>query len=208
MSCYEWESGTLALPAAEVPKMRAALNAAHSAQVGRVRGLLDRLWPELKKLPADKRRRVNMYDPKFRQLASTTDDETMSDLGSLLYASGGRKPTAAHWKKALGHPVTNRTSTWRCGEASIELEGRHLTWDVPDNNHAVDHARASWLGQALFDQLAHINWTRGSGGYFVGNNEYNQDTSEPGGGGNYITATYGPAGHKARKVHAGFVAHY
>lgn len=208
MSCYEWESGTLALPAAEVPKMRAALNAAHSAQVARVKGLLDRLWPELKKLPADKRRRVNMYDPKFRQLASTADVETMSDLGSLLYASDGRKPTAAHWRKALGHPVTNRTSTWRCGEASIELEGRHLAWDVPDNNHAVDHARASWLGQALFAQLAHINWTRGSGGYFVGNNEYNQDTSAPGGGGNYLTDTFGPAGDKARKAHTGFVAHY
>lgn len=30
----------------------------------------------------------------------------------------------------------------------------------------------------------------------------------PGGGGNYITSTYGPAGEKTRKAHSGFVAYY
>lgn len=208
MSCYEWESGTLTLPTAAVAPMRKALNAAHSKQMECVRMLLDRLWPELKKLPADKRRHLDPYSPQFRDLNITADDETRWGLHSLFYASDGRKPTAEHWKKALAYPSTNRTSHWRCGEASISLEGRHLTWEVPDNNHAVDHARASWLGKALFDQLARVNWTRGSGGYFVGNNEYNQDSSEPGGGGNYITATYGPVGDKARRAHTGFVASY
>lgn len=207
MSCNEWEHGTLALPTAEVAPMRRALNRAHAAQMDRVKGLLERVWPEVKKLPADQRHR-KLWAGDFPAAHTLADDETWNDLGSLFYASKGRKPTAEHWKKAFSAPTTNRTRNWSCGEAAVRLEGRHLTWDVPDNNHAVDHARASWLGQALFAQLARINWTRGSGGYFVGNNEYNQGTSEPGGGGNYLTDTFGPAGDKARKAHAGFVAHF
>lgn len=208
MSCYEWESGTLALPTSEVAAMRKALNVAHTNQMKSVKALLDRLWPELKKLPADKRRRLDPYSPPLRHLNAAADDEAWWDLHSLFHASGGRKPTAEHWKKSLAYPSTNRTSDWRCGEASVSLEGRHLTWDVPENNHAVDHAHDSWLGRALFAQLDRVKWTRGSGGYFVGNNEYNADDCSPGGGGNYLTSTYGPAGEKTRKAHSGFVAYY
>lgn len=207
MSCYEWEYGALVLPTAEVPKMRAALNAAHVAQMGRVRALLDRLWPELKKLPADKRYK-HLDSWNFRSTLSAVDDTTWWDLHSLFRASDGRKPTAEHWKKALGAPVTNRMSSWLCGEATVTLRGRNLTWDVPDNNHAVDTAHQEWLGTALFDQLDRVQWTRGSGGYFVGNNENNADDCSPGGGGNYLTDTFGPAGDKARKAYSGFVAHY
>lgn len=203
MSCYEWESGTLALPTAEVAAMRKALNAAHTKHMKGVKTLLDQLWPELKKLPANKRRHLDPYSPKFRHLNITADDETRWDLHSLFYASDGRKPTAEHWKKALAYPSTNRTSSWRCGEASISLEGRHLTWDVPENNHAVDHAHESWLGKALFTQLGRVKWTRGSGGYFVGNNEYNDDR-DVGGGANYLTYSFGPAGDNAERTHRGF----
>lgn len=201
MSIYEWESGTLALPTAEVAPMRKALNTAHDKQMKRVKTLLDRLWPELKKLPADKRRHLDPYSWERLNQHVTASEETWWDLHSLFYASGGRKPTAEHWKKALAYPSTNRTKSWSCGEASISLEGRHLTWDVPENNHARDHAHNSWLGRALFAQLDRVTWTRGSGGRFIGNDEYNRDDRAAGGGGNYVTAKFGPAGDRAHKAH-------
>ncbi|PZT90131.1 MAG: hypothetical protein DI630_31405 [Gordonia sp. (in: high G+C Gram-positive bacteria)] len=205
MSCYEWESGTITLPAAEVSKMRAALNTAHLAQTKRVTALLNRVWPEVKKLPADQRnRKVSSWN--FPNAHTLADGETWGDLESLFYASKGRKPTAEHWKSSLAAPSTNRTREWRCGEATVSLEGRNLTWDVPDNNHAVDHARETWLGKALFTQLAKVKWTRGSGGYFVGNNEYNGDCGTPGAGGNYITESFGPTGKKAEMRHRGFTS--
>lgn len=201
MSCYEWESGTLALPTAEVAATRKALSAAYAAQMDQVKVLLNRLWPEVKKLPADKR--ANLFnDYRFRSAHAAGDDETWFSLCQLFSVSKGRKPTAEHWKKALAYPATNRTTTWHCDEASVELDGRHLTWDVPDNNHAVDHAHDSWLGKALFAQLDRVTWTRGSGGYFVGNNEYNDDR-DVGGGANYLTRSYGPAGDRARTAHNG-----
>lgn len=205
MSCYEWERGTIALPAAEVTKMRTVLNAAHREQMSRVTTLLNQVWPEAKKLPADQRQRKvsSWHFPNAHDLA---DYETWGDLESLFYASKGRKPTAEHWKSSLAAPSTNRTREWRCGEATVSLEGRNLTWNVPDNNHAVEHAHETWLGKALFAQLAKVKWTRGSGGYFVGNNEYNQDDSAPGGGGNYISESFGPAGEKAQSRHRGFAS--
>lgn len=94
---------------------------------------------------------------------------------------------------------TNRTTVFNCGEAEIRFDPtkKTVSWDVPDNNHACEHAREHPVAAALFDALDRVNWTRGSGGQIVGNNEYNQDNDYEGGGANYVTSEYGP---KVRRV--------
>jgi hypothetical protein len=54
------------------------------------------------------------------------------------------------------------------------------------------------MGQVLAQALAKVVWSRGSGGSFIGNDEYNRDDRNAGGGGNYVTRQFGPKGQAAR----------
>lgn len=101
-----------------------------------------------------------------------------------------KKPTKKDWAKA-----TNKDRVFRIDDADIifsDDKQKTVTWDVQDNNHAVERARRHSLAKALFHALDKIQWTRGSGGEIVGNNEYNRDDCSAGGGANYVSESYGP----------------
>lgn len=101
-----------------------------------------------------------------------------------------KKPLKKDWPLA-----TNKTKVFDLGEASItfsEDSKKTVNWYVPDNNHAVDRARAYSIAQAFFSALRRITWTRGSGGTIVGNNEYNREDNDAGGGANYVVNEFGP----------------
>ena len=68
-------------------------------------------------------------------------------------------------------PVT-KTNALHDSDLSIVFKGRTVVWDVDDNNHSVDRARSSPLGQAFFRLLGKVKWTRGTGGYIQYRNEY------------------------------------
>jgi hypothetical protein len=70
---------------------------------------------------------------------------------------------------------------------------RVVTWSVSENNHSVERAHDHETGRAFFKRLSVVNWTRGTGGEIVGNDEYNQESQESGRGGNYTTNRYGVA---------------
>ena len=79
------------------------------------------------------------------------------------------------------------------GDASVGFNqtNKTVSWAVWENNHACDTARDTKEARLLFGLLNKVNFTRGSGGNIVGNNEYNRDDHNEGGGGNYVTASYG-----------------
>lgn len=93
---------------------------------------------------------------------------------------------------ALVGKTTGTKFRIQCGEPSISFEGRKVSWDVPGNNHARDRGRNHPLARSFFELLNRTSWTRGSGGVIVGNDEYNQDSTAEGGGGNYTISQYGP----------------
>ena len=100
-----------------------------------------------------------------------------------------RKPQKKHWPAA-----TNKTRRFEATcEADIVFSDdktKTVLWCVSENNRAVETARDSSLGKALFHALGKITWTRGSGCKIVGNDEYNRDDEYEGGGANYVTEEY------------------
>ena len=68
---------------------------------------------------------------------------------------------------------------------------RSVSWRVEENNHARDTAREHHMGRAFFAALSKVEWVRGTGGTIVGNDEYNRDSEYDGGGGNYVTGSFG-----------------
>jgi hypothetical protein len=70
---------------------------------------------------------------------------------------------------------------------------RTVIWSVYENNHAVENAHNHPTGKEFFRRLNRVEWTRGTGGEIVGNDEYNTDSREAGRGANYVTSRYGVA---------------
>jgi hypothetical protein len=95
--------------------------------------------------------------------------------------------------KALLPPkATTRTTQFLAGyDGQVTFQGNLAIWSVSENNRAVEDARESPVGRAFFGALRRVEWTRGSGGTLWGNDEYNQEGYGEGGG-NYVTAEYGP----------------
>lgn len=79
------------------------------------------------------------------------------------------------------------------GQIDFNREAGTVEWSA-GGNHGVERARNHPLAGVFFDELAKVRWTRGTGGVFTGNDEYNQDNSNEGGGANYVTTAYGPIG--------------
>lgn len=121
---------------------------------------------------------------------------------SILTNKNGKltlqKPMKKHWPKA-----TNKDRVFSIGEARIIFSDdtkKTVTWAVPENNHAVERAREHHIAKSFFFALNRIEWTRGSGGELVGNNEYNREDEYAGGGANYTTATYGPETKERQRI--------
>ena len=222
MSCNNWEHGSITLPAAAAAPLKKLLREAankdataalaeakawHAAHRTRSRAtyehaLYEKSWSAAASQNTPRYGRANTV-PNGTVLSGRAE----SVLRAMLTMSTNPvTPTRAHADRAGFRIATNRDTRFlvmsREGHlaATISFEGRVVTWSVTENNRAVETADASPLAAVFFGALNKVTWTRGTGGVLVGNDEYNQDTREVGGGRNYITRTFGPKGEQARKA--------
>lgn len=91
--------------------------------------------------------------------------------------------------KKVSQSASLETSDFSVG---LVNETRTVVWNVPENNHARESAHAHWFAKKLFTALSRIEWTRGTGGAIVGNDEYHRDSDYEDGGGNYLVLRFGP----------------
>lgn len=223
MSCYEWENGTITIPAKEMPALQKTLRDWQNAFHEDVRAKAVELHKTINTRSAAKYSQgimaieskrygrgpgsaaygFNFRAPSAAQVrADAVEDAALEVLKSIQYqARSGKKsihqPTVKD-VSVFAPSATNRTKTFNLDEASITFEKNQVTWDVPENNHAREHAAAHPLHDVFFNALGKVQWTRGSGGTICGNDEYNQENRGEGGGGNYVTRSFGPGVTSAR----------
>lgn len=206
MSCYESEEGTIKIPSKEWAKFRTAVIKAwneHQLQrLAKAQALHKRLKETLKG------KRGSVRTEALREaLARHSRQDPEGDIQCLVIEGWRNEPklrSVAPKKKDFQILPTSKDASIYLGDASIHLKNKTkcVVWVVPENNHAREHARKHPVAKTLFRLLDRITWTRGSGGQIVGNDEYNRDAGhgEVGGGGNYVTAEYGPNVRRPRRT--------
>lgn len=191
MSIHEWEAGTVTLPSADVAPFRRALVARNNLVADEALDFAKVAWGRVPPRGREDPRSVVVSMSTDRRVDPNVQRRAQKILNAYYTSGAPRAPL----KKNAGH-LRQSESTFIDVELSLVFEGNTLAWDVPSNNHAVDHSRESWIGQELFAQLDAVRWTRGTGGVFVGNNEYNEDDTSAGGGANYVSVAWGPYGRR------------
>ncbi|MAF10687.1 hypothetical protein CMK11_09565 [Candidatus Poribacteria bacterium] len=206
MSINEWEEGEIVIPSKEFVDVRRTVVRAHNATEEKSLELARRIHADL--LEFTKRQRNvewsralwSMFDEQARTTRRVARNHSNDDVlyrATRLVEQGFReqgRPLSPQkkWLDLLPLAATEID----LGEVSVRFDAttRTVGWKVMENNHAVERARKHPVGKALFSRLKRVKWTRGSGGIIVGNDEYNCDSRDSGGGGNYISGSYGPIG--------------
>jgi len=205
MSCSNWERGEIKLPSTAAVAFRHDMVNFYNNRMTILFGKAQGVYTYLK--AQGKGKRNYDYEEAFRKFMESgsgsygrvdaIDAEGYDELHDALFpydqkhvAGKNRKPKAP--KKNQFKHLNLSTKGMNVGhEASIFFKGRVLLWSVSENNHSVERAHEHSVARHFFKRLSEVNWTRGSGGELVGNDEYNEESRESGGGANYVTARYG-----------------
>lgn len=218
VSIYEWERGVIKLPSGVAPKIKKRLVEVQNREYDEVTERVKKFWAE-NKTTSKKKMQKALHDAWERRydrqparvvhggglwgLRSTSaysdelDEKAENVINRVLHTTDGkmRAPKKADIERIVGERANSRTKLFRAGgDAAVLFDGNTVTWEVQENNHAIDRSRNSPIGRAFFSELKSVQWTRGTGGEIVGNNEYNRDSYESGGGANYVTDGFGPLG--------------
>lgn len=222
MNCYQWERGEFVLPASDFARVRQAVQAADKAHKDLVFARTQEVWKSLtRKEQTDPKAyrqalaRIQQakYDaqPRYRpgmrlsspsaseiareQREEMADRDAMDMLSIRVGWNDDKKPSRV-LQSDMDYP-TNRSTSFHDADSGVTFDPQRRTviWEVPENNHARDHARSGPIARAFFDAVATVRWTHGTGAVIVGNDEYNRsENRDAGGGGNYVTDAYGYIG--------------
>lgn len=216
MSNYAWEKGTISLPASAVTPVKKTVRDTHEQLRRKVLEVCEHFWDH----HAKRTRSTKKYEEAISQWWNTGQRSGYSHYrsGSPLQEQARKiacdviedlacKPRKVKLSDlepyGLGK-LTNRDTRIALGhDAAIIFDGRTVTWLVPENNHAVEDAHDHPVAIAFFGKLSRVSWTRGSGGVIIGNSENNCCSDYAGGGANYISMAFGPAGEKERRFEMG-----
>lgn len=224
MATYEWERGSIKIPTAAWPGFKKALRDAYNEALAADFETAKRLHTAVAALIKGKRG-VNipavLDEELHRQVRSGYSGYYSSSAHTLKVVESykverallspaldaDRKPLKQRLlaPKAKDFPkATNKTMTFSADEATISLSSdkeRTVHWRVPENNHACDSARDSYMGKVLFRLLNKMEFTRATGGHVYGSDEYRDEANRDNGGGEstYIKDVFGPLGEAEKE---------
>lgn len=204
MSCYNWESGEIKLSVKEWTRFKRDFREGYNKLQNAELVAATEHWDRYKTGPvpdlwrdhdfAIARQRFYMLWRRWKPSIKTPED-IVRNLGSWEERQLPRKPIRKDFPLA-----TNKQTVFNFDEATIQFDNdtRTVSYYSGDNNRQVEEARNHKVGRLFFRLLGQVQWTRGTGGKFIGNDEYNQDRNGEGEGGNYVTAEYGPNVNRGR----------
>lgn len=189
MGHWETQHGEIILTSAEFAAVRQAVQKATHEHQGKVFDETQAFWKGLTRKeqsdPAAYTAALRKYlDAKHDELHAHRDrpywsravkpaftEEFIDDVEWRLGLTYGGKP-ARVLKGDLPFP-TNRTTSFPAGEGEVRFDKDTNTvhWDTGQNRDAIDRARNSVAGTALFSRIKSVKWTRNTGGVLMGNNE-------------------------------------
>lgn len=197
MSCYNWCSGTIKIPTKEWSAFRKAVIAAHNSYNERSFEIARDLHAKIK-LDSKYKRNYSFYNKAFNAVynGGLSVPSHFKDLiyRSLLtddYPAKLKLPKKKDFSKA-----TLKTSDY--GYFTLNHASKSISYNVEENNRAVEEAAADPFVRRIFGQLNRMTWTRNSGGTIVGNNEYNRESEYEGGGANYVVYRFGNSANAFR----------
>jgi hypothetical protein len=191
MSCYNWEQGTIQLPKSKYASIKKEFIAAYNAYLLDQLDRSKRLREHVLAVNKGKRNVQWFYDLQDNMQKFGVEWDTLNKMIATINKDG-KKPSNLNKKlmnlansKTLAFDVANE------GQITFINGDKSVAWYVSENNRAVEACRESKVGSLFFRTLGKVEWTRGSGGEIAGNDEYNREDCGVGGGGNYVTATFG-----------------
>ena len=188
MSCYEWENGAIKIPTKVFAKFRREFIDGYNTIQQRKLDSLKALYTRA--ILGGKGKRGYNYEGFMLALTNSWDEE---QLVSGLFADNKSSGKPKMPTKKMFNFVNGKDFAFDLGDAGIGFnrKAHSVSWTVYENNHACESAHEIPEAKLLFRLLRNVNFTRGSGGVIVGNDEYNTDDVSVGGGGNYVKMTFG-----------------
>jgi hypothetical protein len=207
MSCYNWERGVIVIPSSEWASFRTELIRAWNEHLTEMFSLAESIYQTAS--AAVKGKRGENRDKLIKEAVARECGCSISSVGVsfnresdyqkweiisplLLKNKDGKVTLTSPRKSELNLLPLTKDAVIHTPDATIifKNEDRTVTWSVEENNRAVERAHDHWFAKKLFQKLNSIQWTRGSGGKIVGNDEYNRDSDYEGGGANYVVCCF------------------
>jgi len=194
MSCNEWEEGQIKIPSKAWVDTKKRIREAYNKWVN----------DELEAAKAFYKRFKGKKAPKWGESGYEAWDEAQGRFYKLFVHP--TKKTEQGWIVQLKSPrsprrvdfplATNRTESFDVYNEEFgfgfDNKTRSVCWHVDENNRSCDKAHKHILARQLFTILSMIDYTKGTGGTIVGNDEYNREDRYDGGGSNYVKRSFGP----------------
>lgn len=206
MSRYDWEAGTLKLPTAAWTAFKRGMQEGVKQMYATDFELAVILHGELARrhkglsgyelsvaFAAELNRTDRILGRSGPETRPTYDFEILErDAVECIVLGRARQPVLRKPQKTDVPVVNARTLIFWEDEMCIKLDNasRTVHYHSGDNNHQVERARSTMTAQLFFKLLSKIQWTRGTGGKLMGDDEYNRKSR----GATYVTARYGPLG--------------
>jgi hypothetical protein len=203
---YDWERGTLTLPARAWKKFREALSHADQARREQLHALALELYALLVKaypgIENDYARMLAVFGepgtPHAALCARLAELNGCSEvLAALRDKRDGRRmaqPTQEDFLGVAAQALRTLPVGECLGQIRLDPERRQVCWSVYWSDRAREAARNSYFGRVLFGLLANVQWAPGTGGIFIGNDEHNRGHDGTDKGRDYVTETFGPLG--------------